>query len=561
MQLLRDRWRPRNCVWTILFIVLFASHPFNQSFGEDQPVVQPGTSWEETASKTAALAEHCQYPEAIALASNYLDANPAHGPAIECRIWLRLDFLDLKDLLSFPGLRLRREKVADPARYCIIPPDIGIKFAGRNNARESFFDEQRQSTYVAPSELNDIQEDLARLQKLRGIRPEDTAIRAFIAEFIGDRSLAEQLIQRNHADPATTLTPREQLIMCRILQINKRFGEAIESADKAMADPTVRSQALSRKAQLLMKSGSKDDAKRLLDECGQMNPDDPRPVYLRQFLRKPEEFDQSLRDMESLDVFKDSWAFHHYCVVYRVARSFSQPADIEETLAHLAAAIESDPQLYDPYLARSSVRYMNREWGMALQDITKVIELNPYFDVAYGMRATIYRQQQDYQRAQADYSQVVWLKQMYALHSKSVDRPTDARAAYALALHLIKRDELAWSAKVLSKCIQLDPAHVNAIRDRSTVLLRMGELDQAMQDAECAVRLSPIGASFRTRAEVYAEREEWDRAVDDFERSQSIDGKLEHALRQRASWHKARGRFDAAREDLLRADKLRADLQ
>jgi len=69
---------------------------------------------------------------------------------------------------------------------------------------------------------------------------------------------------------------------------------------------------------------------------------------------------------------------------------------------------------------------------------------------------------------------------------------------------------------------------------------------------------SPEGASYGVRGDVFAKQQEWDRAIEDYERAKIIDSRLEQTLRQRAKWHQAAGRSDAAKKDTDRADRLQA---
>ncbi|MEI8383490.1 MAG: hypothetical protein WCJ09_25455 [Planctomycetota bacterium] len=485
-------FRFRIGLLTALMIVSpWAGRLFNQLQSQELPAVRSESSWQDIEKRVVSLSERCQYPEAIALVSEYVQTDPSNYPAIECRIWLTFDYLDLKDMLSFPGRPLRRRTISDPLENTIVPPELDAKYAGANQARRSFFEVRFHSTYVHPVELENARQDLGHLQKLRGIEPHDAVVEAFIAEFTGDLRLAEQLIQKNQTERGNGLSPREHLLMSRILQTDKNFDAAIEAAEKAMAHPSIRNQSAARKATLLGKSGRKDEAARFLDDWKQKNPTDPMAAYLRVFLRDKfmtdeKELDECLHEMDSLDSLKELWAVRHYCVRFRWIRQFSKPGDIEKALSDVEAAIETDDQQYEPYFARSTLRYLQNEWEPAIQDVTKVIELTPYFDTAYGMRAAVYRRQGNYKQARIDESRAAWLKQLYSLHHKSALNETDPLAAYSLAQHLIKGKEWQWAALPLTQCLRCDPKYVNALRDRCEVYLQLGKLDLAMQDAESA---------------------------------------------------------------------------
>jgi tetratricopeptide (TPR) repeat protein len=89
-----------------------------------------------------------------------------------------------------------------------------------------------------------------------------------------------------------------------------------------------------------------------------------------------------------------------------------QSRQYEEAVADYSQAIELDPQFVEAYFSRSSLygghpTIEQRNYGKAVADLSKVLELNPRDCSARFNRGLYYESLREYDKAIADYSQVI----------------------------------------------------------------------------------------------------------------------------------------------------------
>jgi tetratricopeptide (TPR) repeat protein len=92
---------------------------------------------------------------------------------------------------------------------------------------------------------------------------------------------------------------------------------------------------------------------------------------------------------------------------------------------------------------------------------------------------------------------------------------------------------------------------------RSQALLWLGDLDQALSDANAAVSLMPECTSYAMRADVFWASGDLSRAVADYTRAFQIDSTDATYLERRASVYEAQGQLAAAESDRRAAMELR----
>ena len=148
---------------------------------------EPVVDWKTTQQQSAALVSQCQFDQAIGVLSAFIKTNPKFAPAYEQRIWVVLDWLDLRDEFSLTDVPLRRRSFSDPATGLgnIDPPE---------EPRRIFLNDRWTENYVLPMEIKSVQQDLVECRRLAGKSFDERAIEAFLAEFTGNLDRAQELI-------------------------------------------------------------------------------------------------------------------------------------------------------------------------------------------------------------------------------------------------------------------------------------------------------------------------------------------------------------------------------
>lgn len=91
--------------------------------------------------------------------------------------------------------------------------------------------------------------------------------------------------------------------------------------------------------------------------------------------------------------------------------------DNNNAIRYYTKAIELNPKPYY-YLNRSIVFYEDDNTPAALEDLNKILEIDPDYKVAYHFRASIYYDLQDYQNALNDYNAALKSRSNSFLHNR-----------------------------------------------------------------------------------------------------------------------------------------------
>jgi lipoprotein NlpI len=186
----------------------------------------------------------------------------------------------------------------------------------------------------------------------------------------------------------------------------------------------------------------------------------------------------------------------------------NQTADPEGRIKGCTAVLERI------YVARGNAYYEKREYGRAIADFTRAIELNPNAEQAYNNRGNAYDAKGEYEKAIDDYSHA----------------------------------------------IELDPKSQRAYNNRGTAYTAMGEFARAIADFNRAIKLDPAYAqAYSNRGDTYKAKGEYDRAIADYNRAIELNPQDAIALRQLGAAKFDTGDLKAASGGLLRSLELKDD--
>lgn len=95
--------------------------------------------------------------------------------------------------------------------------------------------------------------------------------------------------------------------------------------------------------------------------------------------------------------------------------------------------------------------------------------------------------------------------------------------AETLALHKILRSDPQRYLRIVNEWIQNNPENPHAYFDRHFAWMKLGEPLQALGDLNKVIELKPDMVSFLSRGEVHRHLGEYEKALADFDRGESID--------------------------------------
>jgi tetratricopeptide (TPR) repeat protein len=183
----------------------------------------------------------------------------------------------------------------------------------------------------------------------------------------------------------------------------------------------------------------------------------------------------------------------------------------------------------------------------ALTDASRAIEVLPNVNHLWYLRARIYTQKHDYERAIADYTEGLRLSpepQKSSAHRY--------RAGLESAFSKIEPAIADYSEAIRLRGNKVEPADAALYAARGNLSLAHGETDRAIADFDEAIRLDPKPPGvYYNRGLARARRGEWDRAIAEFEEGKRRAGAdkfwLGACLQGRADCLALAGRIEEAR--------------
>lgn len=239
-----------------------------------------------------------------------------------------------------------------------------------------------------------------------------------------------------------------------------------------------------------------------------------------------------------------------------VARAYSKlfVDDRVGALADFDEAIRIDDTDPHSYMGRGNVYLKSREYEKAVTNFTKVIMLDPDLVAVYANRGAAYIRLGRESEAIADCSRAI------AFYSK------DPIAYGNRALAYMKTGLFHKALADVDVAVELSPNNTALIGFRGQILAKMQRPDEArasLRKVEWLKQLMPSDRKvarrpddadvYRRRADHYAQGEQWDRAVSDFNKAIQIDPQSYEAPLGRAKVRLKQGEFRKAVADCNKA--------
>ena len=227
------------------------------------------------------------------------------------------------------------------------------------------------------------------------------------------------------------------------------------------------------------------------------------------------------------------------------AEAYSARGDAYIAIGEYNAALEDYEKVIglrpdaDAYVARGTAYFALKDVSNALKDFNKANLLEPSNTAAHVMRGNIYQGQEHHGAAAEEYGRAI-----------------------ALTPEIANLDELdLMDESTKTHLYELGIQDIgNAYCGRGISRSRMGEIDEALNDFNAAIKLMPENANFYcVRAVAYGEQGEHSRAMQDFEVAVELDNRSASPLFAKAGFHFNSKDFDRSLQDCHRAISLSPD--
>jgi len=168
----------------------------------------------------------------------------------------------------------------------------------------------------------------------------------------------------------------------------------------------------------------------------------------------------------------------------------------------------------------------SRRWRQAIEDHTKVIELNPRNSISFNERALAYRALNEDEKSYEDFARAI------ELHPRSTTYLTNR------AVNLITQGQYDKALNDIYAALALDQDDVNALHLLSKIDYELGDYEQALKTLNRLIDIHKDRRSlFMDRALTKVELCNWEGAKDDFLEARKLAATVP-PIQQRAAYHK-----------------------
>ena len=259
------------------------------------------------------------------------------------------------------------------------------------------------------------------------------------------------------------------------------------------------------------------------------------------------------------------------------ARAAQEDGDLDKAFELAEQAVEADAKSYDARVLLGELYvYSSDEYAKAITHLSRAVELSDRPVEALSIRADAYLWSWDIAKALADAGRLIALEPAEGDHyltrssiladagafdealadiRKAVELgpKDDVDLLFELAWALEQADRLDEALKAADRLIELDGEDAFAYDLRATLRARAGRFDEAMADAEKAIRHDGL---FSTRGDVKMIQGRFAAAAADYTVALSHDAQDEWSRQMRAIAHIAAGKSKEAIEDIEALERL-----
>ena len=255
--------------------------------------------------------------------------------------------------------------------------------------------------------------------------------------------------------------------------------------------------------------------------------------------------------------------------------AYNDKGEYGKAIGDYDKVIELSPELPDAYCARGmaycgrAMKQMNRaEIEKALSDYDKAIKLDPAFTEAYLMRGLAHKLSGKYDKALADYNKALELDPANASAKDSIKQLQDERASAPpegknpafyceRGSAYLNGGEVDKALADFNKAVELNPGLALAYCNRGSVYISKNEYDKALSDLNKAIELVPdFSMAYNNRGMVYKKRGEYEKALSDYNKAIELDHENVVFYNNRAQAYEEKGEYDKSISDSNKALEL-----
>ena len=187
----------------------------------------------------------------------------------------------------------------------------------------------------------------------------------------------------------------------------------------------------------------------------------------------------------------------------------------------------------------------NNQPQKALADYNKAIEILPRYHLAYNNRGNVYFREKDNERAMKDYAKAIEIL------------PDNDRALNNRGAVYFQQKKYDLAEKDFNRALELNPRYADAYLNRAIIYSVTNRHGQAKADYDEYIKYKPDYANaYIWRGIAYRHLKQYDAALRDINRGLKIDPKSGNAYFQRAITYAEMGNKSQARQDAQRAQQL-----
>lgn len=216
-----------------------------------------------------------------------------------------------------------------------------------------------------------------------------------------------------------------------------------------------------------------------------------------------------------------------------------------EAIRYLNTLIEVDSTLPEGWFLRGVAKYYLNDFQGAKDDLTKSLEKNPNFTIAYHYRAIINNRLSKYGEAFKDLEQAIEL------------RPEDEEILFTRGGTYIQTKQYDKAILDYNRVIRATPNNIDSWLNRGIAKLCNNDTTGAVADFSQAIKLNPFyGESYSRRARLYFEKKEYDVALSDISQAINLDSTSTMNYFIRGLIHNAQRKYTLALNDFDKVLKI-----
>jgi tetratricopeptide (TPR) repeat protein len=269
---------------------------------------------------------------------------------------------------------------------------------------------------------------------------------------------------------------------------------------------------------------------------------------------------------------------------YERAGTRSHKNDNKGAIADINRVIRSDPGMAIAYFARGDIKRADGDPKGAIADFTMGIKLDPKCSPAYVCRGNARRNLDDTKGAIADFNKAIKLdaKNSSAYIGLGMARtqkgiggaiddfnkaikldPKSSEAYFGRGWTRAGQGDTKEAISDFTRAIKLNPQHGMAYMLRGEAYRADSETDKAIADFTKAIKIGVPNSAYvyRNRGFGRLTKEDYSKALEDFDKAIELDPKLAVAYLGRGTAYLAKGNTEKANSDLTLAVKLDASLK